>query len=91
METPGKYKLTPQSCGFNTECYQNNEEVPEVSSPIYFVDRREQILTSNYFYQVSQTANNLILSGLYSLEDDELIDDAIAFTDKLIERVEEKI
>lgn len=56
------------------------------------VDEKERILNSPYFISVANTAEAMIMAGgLPAEEYDELIEDAIAFTDKLIEKVGERL
>lgn len=77
----------------------------EQSTP-YQVDRpmtREQILQSAYFQAVARTADSMIATGVINSgypedvddpgrkkEIEKLVDMAIAFTDKLIEKVGER-
>jgi hypothetical protein len=50
---------------------------------------REQVLQSAYFHRVASTADSMIMAGWgKNLVYEELIEEAIAFTDRLIERVE---
>jgi hypothetical protein len=64
-----------------------------VESPLYPLTK-EQILHSAYFQAVASTANLMIMAGGLppDLEQfDELVEVAIALTDKLIEEVGKKI
>jgi hypothetical protein len=63
-----------------------------VEQPLYPTDTREQVLRSPYFQRVASIAEALIISrGIcFSRELEPVIDDAIAFTDKLIEKVGER-
>lgn len=66
----------------------------EVDKPIYPDNKREQVLKSAYFQRVASTADSMIMAGGPPpdlAEFDDLIENAIAFTDQLIERVGEKL
>lgn len=74
METPAKYQVDMPTCP------------PSV--------QRAKIINSAYFQAVARIADSLIMAwgGLSPdpEENDELIETAIAFTDKLIEKVGER-
>jgi hypothetical protein len=64
-----------------------------VEQPLYPTDNREQVLHSAYFQRVASIAEALIVSrGItFSRELEPVVEDAIAFTDKLIEKVGERL
>ena len=55
------------------------------------IKEREAIVGSNYFQAIATVANSVIVSGRNFKTDGELIDNAIAFTDKLIKKIGEKL
>lgn len=82
--------------------YRAGEETSPVSSsaeyrveqPLYPTENREQVLHSAYFQCVASTADSIIMAGGLSPDpedNEQLIEMAIAFTDKLIEKVGEKL
>jgi hypothetical protein len=63
-----------------------------VDKPLYPAKKKEQVLMSAYFQCVASTADSMIMAGkLEPGREQQLIDEAIAFTDLLIEQVGQKI
>jgi hypothetical protein len=59
-----------------------------VDKPLYPAKKTEQILNSAYFACVANTADSMIMAGrLEPGREQELIDEAIAFTEMLIKKV----
>lgn len=72
----------------------NQESSPqeELLSPSLLAEaKRKRILRSDYFYHVRFTVNAFLIRGEPFEDYDDLISKAIVITDRLIERVEEKI
>ena len=64
-----------------------------VEQPLYPTNNREQVLRSPYFQCVASTADSIIMAGGLSPDpedNEQLIEMATAFTDKLIEEVGKK-
>jgi hypothetical protein len=74
METPVKYDALANPLG-------------QVDSPIYPEDKRRRVLESAYFQAIANTLNSLLLGYKSFSSDEEVIERAIAITDKLIEKV----
>ncbi len=63
-----------------------------VERSLYRATKKEEVLHSAYYQSVASTADSMIVAGsLLPGREEELIERAIAFTDKLIERVGEKL
>jgi hypothetical protein len=64
-----------------------------VEQPLYPTDNREKVLHSAYFQRVASVAEAMIFARgvFYAKELEPVIDDAIAFTDKLIEKVGQRL
>lgn len=64
----------------------------EADKPIYPDNKRQQVLHSPYFQCVASTADSMIAAAYIPAEEyEQLIEDAIAFTDLLIQKVGERI
>lgn len=63
----------------------------EVDKPIYPDNKKQEVLRSPYFQAVASTAHSLLLGYESYASDETVIERAIAFTDKLIELVGEKL
>jgi hypothetical protein len=101
METPAKYVVDKPRARFG------DEDSHPKSARLYPAKKKEQVLMSAYFqcvrsaleYEASHskrkhasTADSMIMAGkLEPGREEELIDEAIAFTDKLIKQVGEKM
>ena len=55
------------------------------------IKEREAIVGSNYFQAIANLINSCITSGHCERDDELLINSAISFTDKLIQKVGEKL
>jgi hypothetical protein len=65
-----------------------------VDKALYPSVQQEQVLMSAYFQCVASTADSMIISGALetgALDEEEIIDRAIAVTDLLIEKVGERM
>lgn len=97
-EEPTEYKVDSEVYPFGDEIEKLHQAAylrhPEIFDKLKAMDddpvfKRSRLLKSPYYQEVADTARAMIASG-WGNEVDEIVENAIALTDKLIEKLGEK-